>query len=111
MISQIEAKALSDNALDSAYVNAVDAQTRSIVSLEIIDRLSSVRSFITGTLGFTRFPKYNAGVASFKQVDAAQVSVSDNAKNVVSGIGTNLWSIALPIIIVVVILYVLSKKL
>lgn len=111
MISQAEAKALRDNALDTAYANATDSQSRTILALEIIDRLAGVRSFISGTFGFVRFPKYNSGAgANFKQVDTAQAAVVDNSKKVVAGIGTSLWSIALPVFIIGVILLVFYKR-
>lgn len=80
---------LSDADLDQAYAAAWDTKQYPIAEQygsEIISRLASPWSFVSGILGNERFPKYTQRVRnvgqSFGQVSATRESVADSAANV-----------------------------
>lgn len=85
MISDVTG--LSDSALDAAWAAssaAKDYNAASFYAAEIVARLTTVGSFVSGLLGIgaDRFPRYQAA-SGFSQVDAARSSTTDATKQVV----------------------------
>ena len=105
--------AMSDSRIDSVYAVAFDSKdafTASGAGVEILDRLATARSFITGALGIVRFPLYDARGA-FQQVDTARDAIADNTKKVVDSLSTGMYGlIALIVFVGVVVLVVKLKK-
>ena len=110
-------KGVSDNQLDDMYLqnfSAGNIGTTSVIESEIIDRLSSVGSFVKGFFGSTRFPLYNSR-GNFKQSKVAKESVKDNAALVAGAIGGFSFKVLAPVIAVgviglIVYFYVLKKR-
>ena len=110
-------RGLSDAQLDDMYIQnyaAGNVGTYSAIEREIIERLSSVGSFVKGFFGSTRFPLYN-GAGNFKQTVAAQESVADNAANVAGAIGGFSFKVLAPVITLgviglVIYFFVLKKR-
>ena len=107
----LTAKDLSDSELDKYFAASFDAKKSDVYTLqaEILDRLATVRSFITGVFGSVRFPLYDAR-GNFKQVDTAQTALKDNAAQVADKISWGVWRLAIPIMIVVIAVYIISRK-
>lgn len=104
---------LSDAELDDLYSSTFDsyqtstgaaqiawATSMQLQSMDILDRLSSVTSFITGFFGSSKFPKYDAiqkthpNLKGFQQVTTAQTSVKTAAGNVVDTMTSGLkWGL------------------
>lgn len=79
---------LSDAALDAAFAASFDKGDVFAIQYygaEIIDRLTSVWSFVAGAFGAQRFPLYEAR-ARFSQSGAARGSLGDSAADVSKGI-------------------------
>ena len=94
----IDAGKLSDAELDAAYAAAFDARIyrdAQLYSVEIVDRLASIRSFVTGLFGSTRFPLFDAR-GQFQQVAAARDAVNIAAQNITNKL--SLWGGSLTII-------------
>lgn len=111
--------AVSDKQLDDMYATNFDAHYTNDyteIGVEILTRLQSVGSFVKGIFGFSRFPKFDARQTAdgFRQVEAAQGSVIDNAKNVADNIGGFSFKVFGPIaaagVVLLIIYFVVSGK-
>ena len=129
MYSVAQIPSLSDAVLDDEYYNEFvgGRQTgvyANAISQEIHGRLAGFFSFVSGSVGYTRFPKFekcfNAVIDS--QVSNAQGAIQTSAQNVVqnvgnfvggavgSGIGAGIGAIPTSVKIVVVLLLLLMVK-
>lgn len=110
---QADISKMSDSELDAAFAKAFDAKnTREYIPLnsEILDRLQSVGSFITGWFGAKRFPLFDAR-GNFQQVEAVREAVKTSAGNVAGNISFGVkGAIALIVFVGVIILVLKFKK-
>ena len=100
---------LSDGDLDAGYAAAFDAGNAAeanVYSQEILGRLQNVTSFVMGSLGFVRFPLYNAR-GTFKQVDVAQSAVTQSTQKIID-VGFHIGTI-ITILVAAVILFELES--
>ena len=124
---------LSDGDLDAAYSNAwntrqaatgadkvIWAQTVDDIAQNIIDRIGGTWGFITGAVGYNRFPLYNAiqaanpNAGGFQQSATAQTSIANSAANVAQNVTTAFkWGVGGAMglgIAALVALYLLRRK-
>lgn len=111
MIAAAELQALSDSDLDTAYAayfDVKDTATYTQLGSEIVNRLTSVFSFVQGVFGGTRFPLWEARQAYFKQTVAAQSSVANSAANVAGTAKDYMLGIGVPLVATaVIVLYLI----
>jgi predicted MFS family arabinose efflux permease len=129
MYALAQIPSLNDAVLDDEYYNEFVSgrQTKTYanaIAQEIHGRLAGVFSFVSGSVGYTRFPKFekcfNAVIDS--QVSNAQGSIQASAQNVAtnignfvggavgSGIGAGVNSIPTSVKIIAVLLLLLMVK-
>ena len=130
-LSALDLTSIADSDLDNAYAAAYAAMQQAIgmdkitsstavndLAQEILSRLGSLSSFITGAGGSIRFPQYDAiqkaGGGGFQQVTEAQASVEQAASNLAAG-AANAFKFGLGGVMVLgaaalVALYLLKKK-
>ena len=103
----VNLRSLSDAELDAFY-SAARGVPRQLASLEIIDRLDSVWSFVSGAFGKTRFPLYEQSPFAFHQVETAQGAIATRAGDVAGSL--KLWGGGLIIAVALLaIAYILFK--